>query len=747
MVISEGMPRLLLVSNRLPVTVKVEHGTVSVSPSAGGLASGLRGPHESSQGLWIGWPGDTTKLSPRQREAVDVQLSQLRTVPLHLSASEVTRYYDGFSNRVLWPLLHYLLDRLPLTTNDWPSYRKVNQKFADAVVRSYQPGDTIWVHDYQLMLVPGMLREKLPDARIGFFHHIPFPALDVFRVLPWRREVVQGMLGADLLGFHTANYAQHFRDAAADLMGLPSDGESFTVGGRRVRVHHFPMGVDVEDFEARARTREVEDARIELLRSSVGEKIFVGIDRLDYTKGIRRRMLSIERLLQRQPSLRGKLRFIQVAVPSRTHVDTYATFRREVDEQVGRINGIYGTPASTPIHYLYRSISPTTLSALYRTADVMIVTPLRDGMNLVAKEFIASRVDGDGVLVLSEFAGAAAELEEALLVNPFDTDAVAKTLEHALGLAPEQRRSRMGALRTRVRDHDIHHWVDGFLDALEHPLPAPAAARPAGSVGSSSTELAALLTALNQAPQRLLILDYDGTLSPLVDRPELAVPSAELRRVLNSLADMGGSRVSVVSGRPRETLESWLGDLPIGLYAEHGLWGREAPGLPWRVRASVDRSWMAGIREVLEASARATVGTFVEQKDASLAWHYRLAAPDAAEPAREALLRELTTRLCGLPVSVLEGDKVVEVRPLGVHKGTVIPELTRNRIPGGLVLAAGDDRTDEDLFAALPPDGISLHVGPRPSRARYQLASPAALLRLLQALVDAHAETWAPSPS
>ncbi|MCI0569871.1 MAG: bifunctional alpha,alpha-trehalose-phosphate synthase (UDP-forming)/trehalose-phosphatase [Myxococcaceae bacterium] len=725
------MSRLLLVSNRLPVTVKLESGQVQVARSAGGLATGLSGPHEQSQGLWLGWPGDVTRLGPTQVADLESRLLDLRCVPLYLTAAEVNRFYEGFSNRVLWPLCHYMLDRIPLHSRDWEVYRRVNQRFADKVAEHHQPGDTIWVHDYQLMLVPRMLRERLPDARIGFFLHIPFPSSEVFRTLPWREEVLRGLLGADLVGFHTPSYVRHFATSLLRLLGLEVDGDEVHDEGRTVRLGAFPMGIDAREFERLAETPAVLAEAGNLRVRNPELKLVLGVDRLDYTKGIPRRLLSFERLLEREPSLRGKVRLIQVAVPSRTGVEDYARYREQVDELVGRINGTYGTVNHTPIHYLYRSIPQNTLVALYRGADVMYVTPLRDGMNLVAKEFVASRPDGDGVLVLSEFAGVAGELADALKVNPYDVEGMARALHEALHMPEAERRSRMGRMRARVLEHDVHRWVHGFLGALKAvtaPEEAPAA-RPA-----TREELAALVSRLRKAPARVLLLDYDGTLVPLQPRPEMAAPTPELLSILGAVARVPGTFVHVVSGRPRTVLEEWLGQLPVGLHAEHGLWSRLSPDAPWEMIADLDLSWKPRALQLMRQYADRTPGALVEEKTASVAWHYRLADPEfGVQQARE-LRMHLAELFTASGLEVLPGNKIVELRPRGVHKGRIVERVRACTPADALLVAFGDDRTDEDLFAALPEGAVAVAVGQRPSRAKVRLRDPAAVLNLLRAL-------------
>jgi trehalose 6-phosphate synthase/phosphatase len=457
--------RLIIVSNRLPVTVRAEHGEPVVHMSVGGLATGLRAPHERSNGLWIGWPGDLGDLDPRGREKVRCQLAELRTVPVELDPTEIEVFYEHVSNAVLWPTFHDRVDRLPLRVEGWDVYDSVNARFADAVAEQYEPGDVIWVHDYQLMRLPALLRDRIPDARVGFFLHIPFPNPEIYFALPTRAWLVEGMMGADLVGFHTRRFQGHFRAALRRLFGLEMDAAGYVRWGeRRVRLGVFPIGVDTASLATRAASPEVDSLVGEL--TTPGQRLLVGIDRLDYSKGIPRRLIAVERLLVLHPEWRERIRLVQVAVPSRDRVAAYREFRTEVEGLVGRINGRFGTPTWTPIHYMRRGVSTDVVLGLCRAADVALVTPLRDGMNLVAKEFAASRIDEDGVLILSEFAGAADELTDALIVNPYDIDGTAEAIHTALTMDPADRRRRMRALREQVAANDVHRWVATFLETL-----------------------------------------------------------------------------------------------------------------------------------------------------------------------------------------------------------------------------------------------------------------------------------------
>lgn len=728
------MGRLILVSNRLPITVQIDHGELSIARSPGGLATGLRVPHERTGGTWIGWPGDVSRLSAGQQRALATHLAETRCVPVHLSAAEVASYYDGFSNAVLWPLFHYLLDRIPPSSQEWDAYRAVNEKFADAAAQTWRPGDLVWVHDYQLVLVPQLLRARVPSATIGFFLHIPFPVSEVVRTLPWRDQVLEGMLGADLVGFHTFTYRKHFASSVLRILGIPSKGDCVYIDGRQIRLGVFPIGVDARTFGALAENPGVLHETATIRAEARGEKILLGIDRLDYTKGIRPRLVAFERLLEREPQWRGKVRLVQIAVPSRDRVPSYQEFRRQVDELVGHINGTFSTVDWVPIHYVHRALDERQVVALYRAADVMLVTPLRDGMNLVAKEFVTCRVDEDGVLVLSEFAGAAAEMGEALQVNPYDVDAMAQAYADALTMPEEERRVRMRSLRQRIASRDVHQWAQSFLDTL-------GGIRAGGDepqvVLTSREDLEAIAARLRSADRLVLLLDYDGTLVPFARAPDLAAPDRELRELLRALAAKPGARVHVVSGRSRETLERWLGDLPIGLHAEHGLWSRSRPHEPWVAMMDVRASWQAEARRILDEVTATTPGALIEVKTASLAWHWRMAEPELGAERAQELWRRLGAHLRQEPIEMLRGDKVIEIRPRGVHKGRVVERvLAALQQPLPTIAAMGDDVTDDDTFRALPPEAITISVGFRPSAARYRVARPRAARALLKSVVE-----------
>jgi alpha,alpha-trehalose-phosphate synthase [UDP-forming] len=461
--LSTDTAELVVVANRLPVARKPTDAGPVWQTSPGGLVSAL-GPILSERGgRWVGWPG-FSGAAPAPFEH-----DQIQCFPVGLSHEEVESFYLGFSNGTLWPLYHDAVRYPSFKRQWWWPYVEVNQRFARETVEALPKQDaTLWIHDYQLQLVPGMVRDRHPDARIGFFLHIPFPPVELFAQLPWRKQILRGLLGADLVGFQTKLGAQNFSRAARRYAGAKGTDRLLEFEGRKIRVEAFPISIDYEHYERLSRQADIAAEAERLVRDlGQGRKIFLGVDRLDYTKGIDVRLDAFEALLESHPEMADHVTFVQVAVPSRELVPEYARIRDRVEQKVSRINGQYGDPSRPPVQYLYRSVAPEDLVSLYMAADVMAVTPLRDGMNLVAKEYVASRPEGDGVLVLSEFAGAAKELRSALQVNPHDVDGIALAFEHALEMSPAEQRRRMSEMQRAVHRRNVFEWARTFLRELE----------------------------------------------------------------------------------------------------------------------------------------------------------------------------------------------------------------------------------------------------------------------------------------
>lgn len=473
-----GESDFVVVANRLPIDLERRpDGTTTWKRSPGGLVTALEPLLRRHHGAWIGWPGipqdDDDADSSHEQPIVE---DGLRLVPVRLSTQEFTEYYEGFSNATLWPLYHDVIVRPEYHRHWWDSYVEVNRRFAEATARTAAPGATVWVQDYQLQLVPKMLRVLRPDLTIGFFLHIPFPPVELFMQMPWRTEIVEGLLGADLVGFHLAGGAQNFLVLARRLLGantsratigVRSRFGSIQVGFRTVKVGAFPISIDSTELDQRARNRDIR-RRAREIRAELANprKILLGVDRLDYTKGIDVRLKAFDELLEEGRIDRTDTVLVQLATPSRERVESYRLLRDDIERQVGRINGEYGDVGRPVVQYLHRPVPRDDLIAFYAAADVMLVTPLRDGMNLVAKEYVACRSDLGGALVLSEFTGAAAELRQAYLVNPHDLDDVKDAIEAALNQQPVDGRRRMRAMRRQVLAHDVDRWARSFLDAL-----------------------------------------------------------------------------------------------------------------------------------------------------------------------------------------------------------------------------------------------------------------------------------------
>jgi trehalose 6-phosphate synthase/phosphatase len=739
-----GFEGLVIASNRLPFVVSVEGDTVELEPSSGGLVAALRATREPH--LWVGWPG--AAFPAEQEGAVADRLAAESCRPVFLSADEERDFYGLMCNDALWPLFHYFVDRFRFTDTAWRSYIEVNERFADTIAAASAPGSTVWVHDFHLALLPEALRRRRPDLAIGFFLHIPFPSSEIYRLLPPRTELLRGMLGADYIGFHTGDYVRHFRSSCLRVLGIDSGPETIDYEGRLIGIGAHPIGVDVESFRETLREPETAISQRDLDVRYRGKRLVLGVERLDYTKGIPQKLDAFERFLEQDPQRAQTTTMLQVLVPSRLESAEYRAQRDEIEGRIAHVNGRFGQPGRTPIEYMHRGISRTELALLYRRADVMMVTPLRDGMNLVAQEFVLCQAaDADlpgrwgGVLLLSELAGASHVLPGALLVNPWDANEMVERLVEALALDPVERHRRLDLMADRVEQLNSVRWAQGFLKRLEHFAHRSAPGALTRLDGAARARIGKKFTG---ARRRTLLLDYDGTLREMTSHPELAVPSDEIRQLLVDLAALPQTTVHLVSGRKHQTLDAWFGDLPIYLCAEHGYLVHE-PGGRWHTAVDVDISWLPRIERVLRRVARDVPGTLVERKTGSVAWHYRQAEPEYGDWRARELLDALDQLLPGIPAEVVHGHRVIEVRARGVNKGTYAHQLfPAGRPSGHAVLAAGDDVTDLDLYRELPSGSIAIHVGrtmvqKRGSATRdaYVVASPQALRALLRSLIDA----------
>ncbi|WP_185216247.1 bifunctional alpha,alpha-trehalose-phosphate synthase (UDP-forming)/trehalose-phosphatase [Sphingobacterium mizutaii] len=718
----------LIISNRLPVKIERKKSKLKFTPSEGGLATGLGSFYKENGSWWIGWPGIIPK-NEKEEELIRQELKKLNLIPIFLTEKEIKGYYEGFSNAILWPLCHYRPSYVELKQEFWLSYVEVNKKFAEAALPFIEQNTRVWVHDYQLMLVPNYIRELKESCSIGYFHHIPFPPIELFKMLPWRDELLEGLLGADLIGFHTYENVDNFLDSCSSVLNLQNNINSLKINGRKVLVDVFPMGIDYEKYKSQALDTETKEYSKHLKELYHNQKLILSVDRLDYSKGILQRLTAFEILLNDHPELHGQILLYMLIVPSRDQVNQYKKLRNEIDRKVGNINAVYGKPGWQPIAYFYNSLPFHVLSALYVAADVCWVTSLYDGMNLVAKEYIASKQETKGVLVISEFAGASKELSDALVINPYAVHRTSRTLYDAISMEDEEKDERMHASQAIVSKFTVHHWVNLFMQRLEeikneqrHELARKVREKVENDIKSS----------YNVSKKRLILLDYDGTLVGFNKNADKAVPTPEVYAVLDKLSNDPRNLVTIISGRKYSNLESWFGGRPYYLIAEHGIWSNY-PNHEWHLVPGLSNSWKTEVNQILQRFTDRTPGSSIEEKSHSLAWHYRKVERAFGLRQAQELLQELRHLNQVLDLQLINGDRVIEIKNKLVNKGKAAINLA-NEIDPDFILCIGDDATDEDMFIALPEHSITIKVGDKQSHAKYYVENNKEVLQLLASL-------------
>ncbi|BDR52233.1 hypothetical protein KIM372_01400 [Bombiscardovia nodaiensis] len=786
------MSRLIIVSNRLPVSLDTTpDGSHTLRQNVGGLATAIGPYHKSHRDcLWVGWSGvDPEQYSEQELADIKQAYGQRRCVPIFLSQDEIKGYYAGFSNDTLWPLFHDFSHEATFDPGDWQMYQQVNERFAQVIAPLVSKGDTIWIQDYHLMLLPQLLRSRFPTASIGWFLHVPFPSVEIFRSLPWGREILQGLLGADLIGFHTVDFVVSFLASIHRLLpelSVDTDGMIGLPDGRQTAVDAFPIGIDYNLYARTARSslaqamrRGIEaaagknrghryrssvaaegDAAAEAsssegswwshhsledlpeltlaqsAASSIGQKankVIVSVDRLDYTKGLPERLEAFGRMLEKYPEWTGHVTYYLLATPSREDVESYRKLKAQVDELVGQINGRYSLLAWTPIHYITRSLSIKPVCGMYAAGDVALVTPLRDGMNLVAKEYLACHDGREGALVLSDMCGAADELTDAFIVNPYDINMVCEALHDALEIAPDEARARNIRMQARLKVRTASNWCKSFLNTLRQvTTPGMVDKRMRMDLRNE------MVASWQDAKRRLVLCDYDGTLTPLVRNPERAKPTKAIRQMLRQIGSQPGVDLVLVSGRNHATMEQWFADLPVGLIAEHGAWSKPLSGPQagtWQRASGLPdpEVWQPRIRPIMEEAVQRLPNSFVEVKADALAWHYRMSDPKLAEAERDRLASRLQTAVAGKGLMVMRNAKVLEVCPVATSKGQAVTPLVSGS-DYDFMIALGDDATDETMFAVMPEGAWSVKVGLGQTKARARILDPAAVQLLLRDL-------------
>ena len=640
-------------------------------------------------------------------------------VPLFPPKEAYEDFYNGFSNSTLWPLFHYFPSLVENKKEYFEAYSTINQLFADKIMEFVEQGDVIWVHDYQLMLLPQMLREKLPQAAIGFFLHIPFPSYEIFRLMPttWKKPILEGILGADLVGFHTHEYVQHFIHSAKMILKVETQFNNIQYKERLIKTDLFPIGIDYEKFREACIDEDIVEIGTSLEERFFNQKLIFSVDRLDYTKGLNYRLDGFELFLSQYPKWREKVVFILNVIPSRDAIQTYSERKRSIEEKVSTINGKFSTLHWQPLIYRYNHLTFEELCALYQVSDVALITPLRDGMNLVAKEYVASCID-KGVLILSELTGAANELNEALLVNPTDVDEVASAIDTALNMPLVEQRSRLSYMQRRLKNYDVFKWMDEFLDSLIETKKEQESVKV--NLLKENT-IAQILDDFNNSGKRCILLDYDGTLAPYQKVPSLALPSDDLLQLLKGLSSNPINDLIIISGRDAQTLDNWLGHLPLTLVAEHGAYVKYK-NEEWREYITVPNEWKDQIRPLMQLFVDRCAGSFIEEKNSTLAWHYRNTQQELGFLRSRELRNSLLQLITNTPLQVIDGNKVLEVRMIGVDKGATAMNLI-NYLNPDFILCIGDDTTDEDMFRSLRERGYTIKIGRGNTAAQYTILS------------------------
>ena len=729
--------RLFIVSNRLPVTVSSEpNGETQIKTSSGGLITAMdsylqAGDNGFSQTFWVGVPG----CSPKTWDEASRRMppSDFTYLPVLLYKDQYDHYYNGFSNSVVWPLFHYFPSFAEYKPEYWEHYLLANEHFLEVILRHACAGDTIWIHDYHLMPLANLIRQRMPGVAIGFFLHIPFPSYEIFRLLPhkWQQGLLQGLLGADLIGFHTMDYASHFLQSIQLVLGLDNDRHILRCNNRLVKVDVFPISIDYQKFHDAYSREAVVSLRTSMEQRMFGQKIIFSVDRLDYTKGVSHRLKAYEKYLEAHPEQHQKVVFVMVIVPSRDTIGKYADRKRMIDEMVSGINGRIGTVHWQPVIYRYSSLSFDEMIALYSACHLALITPLRDGMNLVAKEFVATRQDKKGVLVLSEMAGAARELTDALCINPNDIIELAGAIHEGLQMPEEEQRVRMDAMQRRVAHYNVQTWAQEFVSELQRVKEKQESFQ---IFFLDELSRRSLLDDYRRAKKRLLLLDYDGTLVPFAPDPQQAVPGRNLLKLIASLAGNTQNEVYIISGRSSAWLQHYFGQLPVNLVAEHGARLKQKDG-DWTTAVQTHSEWKESICQIMEMYVRRCPGSSIEEKDFSIVWHFRNASAEQGKLRSMELMGELNDFIHTRRLQVMMGNKIVEVRNSGIDKGSAIKKILADK-HYDFIFAAGDDKTDEDMFKVLAEKKgcYSIKVGPDASFARFNLQTPQMIVSLLDSL-------------
>ena len=731
------MSRIIIVSNRLPVTVKKAKNKLNYQQSVGGLATGMSSFQKEYQCLWVGWPGlARDQINADEKEELIKKMDEMGNYPVFLSKSHIEDYYNGFCNKTIWSLFHCFNQFTVYDNQLWEAYKRVNQIFCQTILDIVHPDDIIWVHDYHLMLLPNLLRKRMPELTIGFFLHIPFPPTEIFRLLPWRREIIEGLMGADLIGFHTYDYVRNYLDSILRLRGLENSLGYVNYQNRMLKVDSFPMGIDFDRFYHSSDQKQTKKEIQKIKKNVLQKKVIISVDRLDYTKGILERLSAFAAFLEDNPECWEKVIMILVAVPSRTGVPQYQQLKQQVDEMIGYINGKYGKLGWSPIWYLYRSLPFHELTALYYMADIALITPLKDGMNLIAKEYIASKKNARGVLILSEMAGAGNEMGEALIVNPNNRTQISWALKFALSMDEKEQEKRNRSMQKRLKEYDVKKWAEDFKENLTKVKNAQ---RNLSARFLSPRSRLKIIKKYKQSNHRLFLIDYDGTLVPYHFKFKKSRPSQDVINTINLLNQDPRNKVVIVSGREKHVLEDWFKNVEVDFIAEHGAWLKKDV-CDWQTIQPLRKEWKDQIRPILALYTNRTPGSFIQEKEYSLVWHYINTDPTFGRTRAMELMDSLTYLTSNLNLEVNHGENVIEIKATGINKGITAYQWISEK-EWDFILAIGDDWSDEATFSHLPDSAYSIKVGAGISESKYNIHSATEVRALLKELAKKSYQT------
>lgn len=725
----------IFVTNRLPFTFNA--ATDEVKRGSGGLVSALLDVDLGVPFTWVGFETDQLAIK-KFKSLPKSNRSNINIEPVFIEKKKYDSYYDKFSNDILWPLFHYEARYPTFSKEKWESYKYANQLMADEVAKICAPNDTVWVHDFHFLLLPQMLKKIKPHLKVGYFLHIPFPSSEIFRQLPVREEILRGLSACDLIGFQEHSYLRHFVVSMGAFLGVESSFFKATIENHTLHLGVYPISIDTENFKKKSKDPEVEKTALRFRKKIESEFLVLGIDRLDYIKGIELKLRGFRRALQKYPELRGRINLLQVAIPTRTKVPAYIALKNETDQLVGKINGEFGQPGYTPVNYIFNSVSERDLLALYRRSECLLVASKRDGMNLVAMEYaMAQDLNRPGTLILSEFAGAASLLGSAQIVNPWDEDAIADEINNYFNMQPLVKRKKISDMQATLAQYSASNWANTFLADLDNCSKDSAYVPPILITEEENTWPKEFSEKIQDSASKILFLDYDGTLVPITSNPKEATLDKKTLELLKELNKT--YKVCIVSGRPKKFLDEQFGDSKFVFAAEHGAFYRI--GLEkWRNRVSSDiSSWFSEVESVMKAYASRVPSSFVEKKEASIVWHYRESPTGFANYQAKKLLDELQIVLANQPVSMSLGAKIVEAKAIECNKGNFLRwhiEQEEKIKSDAMYVCMGDDLTDEDMFRTLSAKkGFAIKVGQENSVARLHLFRQQSVIPFLHKLL------------